>query len=268
VREATLQRPWGRLKVWRGGSGASILLAIHGLGGSGRYWSGLEPSVGDRFRVVAPDLIGAGGSSKPRRPYDLELFLDCLEGAVDNPDEPVVVVGHSLGGVLALLWASRNPERARGLAMIATPFPEPKPGWDPSSWKGTKASLAGAMVGTARLAWPVLSFPVQMLARYPAAVVRDYGRQTAMGRAWTLWTLWSDPALGPTVREAAGALRDGLPVLFAHAVDDRSVRPSALDRWTALMPSAHAARVASGGHQMLLRSEHAVLIGWLDGLPV
>lgn len=242
------------------------MLAVHGLGGSGRYWGGLEDALGDRVVVVAPDLIGAGGSSKPRRPYDLGLFLDGLDAAVPADGSPVVVTGHSLGGVLALVWAARNLERVKGLAMVASPYPEPKPDWDPSSWTGPKASISSAMVGTARAAWPALSLAVQLLGPYPGGVVRDYGRQTAMGRAWTLWTLWSDPGLVPVVEDAARTLPPHISVLLAHALDDRSVRPTALERWSALIPSAQVIRVDGGGHQVLLRSGFALLSNWLGEL--
>jgi len=58
--------------VWEAGEGP-VILAVHGLGGSGRYWQGLADAAGDRFRIVAPDLGGFGTSDKPRPRDDRAL---------------------------------------------------------------------------------------------------------------------------------------------------------------------------------------------------
>lgn len=259
--------PWGRLRLWEGGDGPGRLLAVHGLGGSGRYWEALEALAGDRFRIVAPDLGGFGRSSKPRIRIDREFHLDTLDALTDGQG-PWVVVGHSLGGVLSLLWAGRRPERTAALAMAASPYPEPRPGWGPDHWRGPKVTIARGVSTTARVAWPVLSLPAQALAPYPAPVVRDYGRQTFWSRAWTFWSLWSDPTLEPAVASAAAALPAATPVLLRHAADDRSVDAVSLERWSALLPGADTATVPDGGHQFLLRSGFAVLDPWLRSLPV
>jgi pimeloyl-ACP methyl ester carboxylesterase len=257
-----LEMPWGRLRVWRGGRGPA-LLAIHGLGGSGRYWEGLEDLVGERFTVVAPDLGGFGGSDKPRRVYDRAFHLDTLD-AVAHALGPVVVMGHSLGGVLGLLWAARHPDRLRGLNLTSSPFPRPRPRWDPETWAGPRSVLPAAVGGAARIAWPVLSLPAQAFSRYPGAVVRDYGRQTMKSRAWTLWSLWSDPSLGPELERSAGAIRARTPVLLLHAADDRSVRIEDLDDWTRVLPQARREVVDHGGHQFLLHQRFAPLGPWLS----
>jgi len=259
-----LEMPWGRLRVWRGGRGP-VLLAIHGLGGSGRYWQGLEDLVGDRFTIVAPDLPGFGASDKPRRLYDRAFHLGALD-AVAADLGPVVVVGHSLGGVLAFLWAAAHPDRTRALNLSATPFPQPRPEWDPARWVGTRRLLPAAVGGVARVSWPLLSLPAQAFSKYPGAVVRDYGRQTMRSRSGTLWSLWSDPSLEPEVRAAAVRLDEGTPILLLHAADDRSVRAAALEGWTEVLPWAENETLPHGGHQFLLHQRFAPLGPWLSDL--
>jgi pimeloyl-ACP methyl ester carboxylesterase len=261
-----LEVPWGRMRVWHGGRGPA-LLAIHGLGGSGRYWQGLEDLVGDRFRVVAPDLPGFGASDKPRRVYDRAFLLAALDAVTDELG-PVVVVGHSLGGVLGFLWAARHADRVRALNLSASPYPQPKPEWDPATWVGTRRLVPAAVGGVARITWPLLSLPAQALSKYPGAVVRDYGRQTMRSRAGTLWSLWSDPALGPEVRDAAVHLDAGAPTLLLHAADDRSVRAGAMQDWGDLLPWASREVVPHGGHQFLLHQRFAPLGPWLLDLAV
>ncbi len=263
MRPSTVEMPWGRQRVWRHGTGP-VILAVHGLGGSGRYWDGLAELVGDRHTLIAPDLAGFGRSAKPKLTYDRALHLDTLDRLAAGLG-PVVVVGHSLGGVLAVLWAGANAERVTGLSLNATPWPTPRPDWDPSSWTGPRAKLAVGIATGARLAWPLLSLPAQVLSPYPWAVVRDYGRQSVRGRAWTLWSLWGDPAMTPSMGPATAALA-GTPALLLHADDDRTVRPDNLRHWAEALPGALARTVPTGGHQFLLRQRFAPVVDWLGTL--
>jgi pimeloyl-ACP methyl ester carboxylesterase len=261
---ARIVLPWGRLRVWRGGRGPA-LLAIHGLGGSGRYWQGLEDLAGDRFTIVAPDLPGFGTSDKPKVVYDRPFLLDALD-AVAADLGPVVVVGHSLGGVLGLLWAARHPDRVPALNLSASPFPDPRPDWDPAGWTGARRLVPAAVGGLARVGWPLLSLPAQAFSRYPGAVVRDYGRQTMRSRAWTLWSLWSDPSLEPEMVAAAERLDADTSILLLHAADDRSVRPRAVEAWARLLPQARREVLPDGGHQFLLHGRFEALAPWLGEL--
>lgn len=254
--------PWGGLRVWRGGRGPA-LLAIHGLGGSGRYWQGLEDLAGDRFTIVAPDLPGFGSSDKPRMVYDRPFLLDALD-AVAASLGPVVVIGHSLGGVLGFLWAARHPDRTRALNLSASPFPQPRPDWDPARWVGARRLAPAAVGGFAKVSWPLLSLPAQVFSKYPGAVVRDYGRQTMRSRAGMLWSLWSDPDLQTEVPAAAARLDAATSTLLLHAADDRSVRPEAIEGWARILPEARRQVLPHGGHQFLLHERFVPLAPWLD----
>jgi pimeloyl-ACP methyl ester carboxylesterase len=97
------------LRVRSGGEGEPLLLLLHGLGATGDVWSGWEPVLAGRWpgRWLAPDLPGHGGSAALP-----EYTFDALAGAVGPLVEPsgrTVVLGHSLGGVVALALAARWP---------------------------------------------------------------------------------------------------------------------------------------------------------------
>jgi pimeloyl-ACP methyl ester carboxylesterase len=265
LRGRWLERPWGRMRVWEAGAGEPVL-AIHGLGGSGRYWAGLARRLGDRWRVVAPDLAGFGRSSDPRRDADRALHLADVDAVIDElvGPLPLTVVGHSLGAVLGALWAGRHPDRTARLALVAAPFPVDD-GTDYRGWvDGTERRGRRALVGALRAAWPALSVPIGVARRYPRAVVRDFGRQSLRARAWTLWTLRSDPSLGEEVR-IVRVLSGAAPALLLNGETDRTVPREDQDRWADLLPNADRITLPGRGHQLLLRTGFEPLAGWLDG---
>ncbi|SEL09367.1 haloalkane dehalogenase [Streptacidiphilus jiangxiensis] len=102
-----------------GGSGTPIVF-LHGNPSSSHLWREILPAVGGG-RLLAPDLIGMGGSGKPDSAYrfaDHARYLDAWFDALGL--DGVVLVGHDWGGALAFDWAARHPERVRGLAFLET----------------------------------------------------------------------------------------------------------------------------------------------------
>ena len=107
-----------RLNYLDYGSGPVILL-IHGIGCSWEYWSLNIPSLADQHRVIAVDLPGFG-SSEPLAPgADLTDSADVVVKLLDQLEiEQAVVVGHSLGGLVAWLLTARHPQRVSALVLV------------------------------------------------------------------------------------------------------------------------------------------------------
>jgi pimeloyl-ACP methyl ester carboxylesterase len=114
-----------RLNTVRAGSGSPIVF-IHGLGTSTDTWTECMRLLGDRHTVVAVDLLGHGGSPVPDDPaeYTRDKTLDDLDELVadltDACGERPVLVGHSLGGYLALAHAATRPDATRGIVVLNT----------------------------------------------------------------------------------------------------------------------------------------------------
>ena len=102
------------LRWFEGGAGSPILL-LHGFGGAASNWTLVAPELVRFGRVLVPDLPGHGGSSAlPAPPETLDPFADRVAPLLS---EPGIVVGHSLGCVVALRLAARCPGLVRGLVL-------------------------------------------------------------------------------------------------------------------------------------------------------
>ncbi len=94
------------MRVQGGGRGEPVLMLVHGLGATGDVWNGWRTLLAERWpgRWFAPDLPGHGGSA-PLDQYSFTALAASLAELVDS-DRPLVVLGHSLGGVVGLSLAS------------------------------------------------------------------------------------------------------------------------------------------------------------------
>ncbi|ADB75490.1 alpha/beta fold hydrolase [Geodermatophilus obscurus] len=109
-----------------GPAGAPAVLCVHGLGGSALNWGLLAPFLSGSHRVLAVDLFGHGGSGVPTgsRPDAVTADRRLLDRFVrEVVGEPVVLLGHSMGGVLAVLQAAAAPETIRRLVLLSPPVP-------------------------------------------------------------------------------------------------------------------------------------------------
>ena len=135
------------------GGGGPPLVCIHGLSGSALNWMAVGPALAERHRVLALDLRGFGrtplGSGTRLRDNRrlLDRFLHDVVGG------PAVVVGNSMGGLVAVLQAAARPEAVSSLVLVdpALPWRGHRP-FDLSLWSFF-GSLLPPILGEATLAW-------------------------------------------------------------------------------------------------------------------
>jgi pimeloyl-ACP methyl ester carboxylesterase len=103
------------------GSPGPVLLLIHGLLGSHQSWTQLVDGLGATHRVLAPDLFGHGASAKPRGDYSLGAHAATLRDLLDRLGvDRVTLVGHSLGGGIAMQFRYLFPERVDRLVLVSS----------------------------------------------------------------------------------------------------------------------------------------------------
>lgn len=127
-----------RLHTVQRGAGDPVVF-IHGLGTSAQTWDRCMDLLDDRFACVAVDLLGHGASPVLDDPseYTRDRALDDLDDILAGLDRPAVLVGHSLGGYLALAHAATRPGAVRGIVVLNTGpgfrDPEKREGWNERS---------------------------------------------------------------------------------------------------------------------------------------
>jgi pimeloyl-ACP methyl ester carboxylesterase len=101
------------------GSGPALLL-IHGIGDNSTAWEPVHAELARRFTVIAPDLLGHGQSDKPRADYSVAAYANGMRDllSVIGVDK-VTVVGHSLGGGVAMQFAYQFPHLVDRLILVS-----------------------------------------------------------------------------------------------------------------------------------------------------
>ena len=106
-----------QLAVWEG-KGKQIL-CLHGLTANCRFWDCLASSLAPRHRVMAMDLRGRGLSDKPSSGYSVEHHCQDVLALMDDLGlERPVLMGHSLGAFIALVFAAQHPQRVDRLILV------------------------------------------------------------------------------------------------------------------------------------------------------
>jgi pimeloyl-ACP methyl ester carboxylesterase len=109
-----------RISYRTGGHGPALLL-LHGITNSSETWERVAPRLAERFTVIAPDLLGHGNSATPRGDYSLGAHASGARDVLTSLGiERATVVGHSLGGGIAMQFAYQFPERCERLVLVAS----------------------------------------------------------------------------------------------------------------------------------------------------
>jgi pimeloyl-ACP methyl ester carboxylesterase len=146
------------------GDGPPLVL-VHGITSNALTWQRVLPGLAERHTVIAPDLLGHGDSAKPRGDYSLGAYASGVRDLlIALGHRRATVVGHSLGGGIAMQLAYQFPERVERLVLVS------------SGGLGRELNLMlrAASLPGAELVLPLLCRPALM--RASAAMGRALGR--------------------------------------------------------------------------------------------
>ncbi len=251
------------------GEGPLEFVLVHGMGGCWQHWSQTLPVLAQHGRAIALDLPGFGRSQSPADPVSLDAFADIaaeLCRAVGL--EHVIFFGHSMGGPVALRFASRHPDLAQALVLVA----------------GALYTFT-ALLGLRDIARHARERPRDVTAIYaevltaslpvPQALKRLIVSQP-LARQLALWpymhrpnTMPADTAalllhgagahgVVPTARAVGrsdpceGLAGTSCPILSIGARYDHIVPPADIERFDRSAPTATSVLIEGAGHMVML----------------
>lgn len=235
LESAKLETEAGRMTVWEGGSGPTLVL-LHGAGDQAGAWARVIGGLASDHRVVIPDLPGHWKSDPRSGPIHLEQLLDGLDRVMDAycADEPVVIVGNSMGAWLGFLYARDNPHRvARLVAVNGGPLFEPDP--QVNIFPTTREEARETMKGLMGPASPQI----------PGYVLDDIVRRTGNGPA---------ARFGQTAAEMGPYLLDGrlhevtVPVELVWGAADKLLTVAYAERMVDGLARARLHPIKGCGH--------------------
>jgi pimeloyl-ACP methyl ester carboxylesterase len=252
--EHSLRLPGGTIVYTRAGSGPTMLL-IHGLGGTRRTWRALIPALAGAFTVIAPDLPGHGDSDPPAGDYSLGAHACAMRDLLLALGHPrASILGHSLGGGVALQFTYQFPERTDRLVLISSGGlgPEVTLMLRAATLPGAGAVVAGLSKVPAALTQQLFRVLPALIARSDAHSLAEGLRGLAGNRQRTAFVRTAHTVLdwrGQTVSATrqTGLLSD-IPVLLAWGADDKTIPPHHQHAFAERVPHARTIEIPAAGH--------------------
>jgi pimeloyl-ACP methyl ester carboxylesterase len=239
------------------GSGEPLLL-VHGLGGNRHTWSHIIDSLASKYTVIAPDLPGHGDSAAPAGDYSPGAHASVLRDLLISLGHPnATVIGHSLGGGIALQFAYQFPERTHRLVLISSGGlgPEVTPMLRAATLPGANTVVAGL----SRIPEPITRTALRALSLVPGTLARQdadplaeglhglTGSRRRRGFINTADTVidWRGQAVSAVAH--LGLLTE-MPIMVAWGSEDRTIPPHHHQSVTLHLPHAEAVEIPSAGH--------------------
>src|SRR5919107_3633909 len=102
-------------------SGGPVVVLVHGIASRAAQWAGVLADLGETCHVIAPDLLGHGESAKPRGDYSLGAHACGVRDLLLTlGHDRVTLVGHSLGGGVAMQFTYQFPEMVERLVLVSS----------------------------------------------------------------------------------------------------------------------------------------------------
>ncbi len=272
------------------GGGGQTMVLVHGLGGMHLNWMAVGGRLAQRYRVVAPDLIGFGTTPPAGRHSTVGANLAALRRFVEEAGqgEPVILVGNSMGGLLSGFLAAERPDLVERVVFVDPACPNPRfegvsalvvaffaalmaPGMATRYLKRRSRQL-GAEALTRGVLKAVCADPRRLDPELVQAHIKLTERRIAS-------MPWSDRALVDAARSLLRVLfqsrryyermaRIRQPALVITGSEDRLVPLPAIHRLVTRCPNLDLEVIQGVGHVPMMETPDRFLLaleGWLSG---
>src|SRR5215213_7890854 len=231
------------------GAGPAVVL-VHGWLSSSRIWEQLAGRLAQRFTVYSLDLSGFGESDKPLSGYGIRngsrlLYAFCAHFGLTHAN----VIGHDLGGAMAVKLAADHPDLVGRLVVISAPADENQIDLPTMLWLVTLPVLGPVFYALGRAARPVRRLWMRPFVADPVdlteEVVDDAGRSTPAAVSKTLSVGRREISRGRLARQARIIK---IPLLVVAGEDDQIVDPQSVGVWAGGVDRAEICLIDECGH--------------------
>jgi pimeloyl-ACP methyl ester carboxylesterase len=255
-----------QVRHW-GPEDAPVVFMLHGWMDCSATFQFVVDELRQPWHVIAPDWRGHGGSHRTGETYLFLQFIADLDAVLEhyNPNEPVNIVGHSLGANASSVYAGSRPERVDRLVNLEGLAPVP------GSWKGTAADQVGRWLATLRrgvtnrsycdqlaLAERLRQANPRLTAERANFLAREFSREQPDGTFEFDLDAYQNaraPMLGHESLVESTWPRITSPVLLITAADSDiynafSEAPGTFERRVALIRNVEHVHLSQGGHNL------------------
>jgi len=262
-----LEGTWIRYNVI--GGGPAVVL-VHGWLSSSRIWEQLAGRLAQRFTVYTLDLSGFGESDKPLSGYGIRngsrlLYAFCAHFGLTRTN----VIGHDLGGAMAVKLAADHPDVVGRLVLIATPADENQIDLPTMLWLVTVPVVGPIYYALGRVARPIRRLWMRPFVAdsddLTEVVVDDAGRSTPAAVSKTLSISRRELSRGRLARQARIIK---IPLLVVSGEEDQIVDPQAVGAWAGGVDKSEICLIDECGHLPMIEriaEFNAQILAFLTG---
>jgi 3-oxoadipate enol-lactonase len=228
----------------RHGKGTPLVL-LHGFPLDHHLWDEVVPLLEDRFDVILPDLRGFGDSTTVDSPYSMDDYASDIAGLLDQIDiQKAAIVGHSMGGYVALAFARLYPERVSGLGLVSSQLPADAPERKEGRYKSAADVSANGIGSVVETMTPKFTSAEKLQALARASMER----QPPAGYIGAL------KAMAERMDSTALLSSLKVPVVVIHGDTDALIPIDRAREVKATLPEAHLIEIPGAGHIPMLEA--------------
>jgi 3-oxoadipate enol-lactonase len=228
----------------RRGEGLALAL-LHGYPLDHHLWDQVVPLLIDTFDVILPDLRGFGESTTKDSPYTMDDYASDIAGLLDQLEiQKAAIVGHSMGGYVALAFARLYPERVRGLGLVSSQVLADAPDRKEGRYKSAKDVSENGIGSVVEMMTPKFTYDQKL-----QAVARE-----SMERQSPAAYIGALKAMAERTDSTPLLSSFHFPVVLIHGDTDALIPIDRAREVKAALPQAHLVEISGAGHMPMMEA--------------
>lgn len=234
-----------QLAYERRGNGTPLVL-LHGFPLDHHLWDEVVPLLEDTFDVIVPDLRGFGNSTMVDAPHGMDDYASDIASLLNSLNiEKAAIVGHSMGGYVALAFARLYPGRVRGLGLVSSQVLPDTPERKEGRYKSAADVSANGIDSVVEAMTPKFTFDEKLQSYARASMERQQpaaysGALKAMAERADSTSLLSS---------------FDFPVVIIHGDSDSLIPIDRAREVKAALPQAHLVEIRGAGHMPMMEAK-------------